>query len=481
MTRHYKNLTSAAVGILYLLLFAACSGVQGPEITQQATATKMEVTVPAITLEPPTATIAPSTAPLEPRTVSLTPAGPTPTPDLGMMTVDVRTSTSPDGQWKAEALLANPYSREGDYIGERDYARLTVYRIDGSQKWTPYEEWSETGLGDSYLSEFYWPADGRFLYFTHSGYADGCGGPFVTHLRRVDLREGSLSEIPLTGLGLDVLTISPEGDRMAYRTEDGMLVYDLESGNTSTLPYPWPAGFDYLVGWYAWSPDGTALAFTIQENFCGPLEDIRTSIRMIELDSGGVRDLTSDDPRALLVTDWPEPNKLQVDQDGKRYFLDLDSGSLLPDNTPTDSVSVATRILQDYLDSLYWRGFDPWGFFTYERAADLYAGSYETLVEMNPGVDPSDHATLLRNACKVNGFQCLRLREVLSSEVTVGENGGREFRFTVQLQNPDGSTFALGPCCDEEASGEPQTEFIFTVKQMEGGVFKVLELPPYMP
>jgi hypothetical protein len=393
------------------------------------------------------------------------------------MTVRVLTSSSPDGEWKAEALLADPFSPQGTFVGDMDYARLTVFRTDGSQQWSPYEEWSPTGLGDSYLTGFHWSADGRYLYFTHNGAADGCGTPFVTNLRRVDLDDGSLREIPLDGIGLNVITISPKDGRMAYRTEDGLVIYDLESGEARSLPYDWPEGFDYLVSGYAWSPDGEQLAFTFTHNFCGP-EEVQTSIQVMNLESGEIQELTDHDPRMLHVMGWPEPGRLQVvDREGQHYFFTIDSGDLQLDETPTDPLTIATGVLNDFLNALNWGDSDS---SQYGRAAGLYGGSYDTLVEMNPGVDPDDHATLFRNACRENGFQCLRIREVLSVETVPAAGGEDEFKITVHLMNPDGSVFALGPCCGEETGG-PQTEFLFTVRQDESGELKVLDLPPYMP
>jgi hypothetical protein len=99
-----------------------------------------------------------------------TPTPPPPTPDLSgapdlSSLIDVRTITSisPYGPWTAEALLIS--------LTDKDYARLTLHKVDerGSSGWRPYEEWSESGLGDSYLSEFYWSEDGRYLYFAHKG------------------------------------------------------------------------------------------------------------------------------------------------------------------------------------------------------------------------------------------------------------------------------------------------------------------------
>jgi hypothetical protein len=392
------------------------------------------------------------------------------------MTVNVLTATSPDGQWKAEALLADPYNPEGSFVGEMDYARLTVYRTDGSQVWTPYEEWSPTGLGDSFLSEFTWSADGRYLYFTHRGNADGCGTPFVTNLRRVDLQDGSLGEIALVGLGLTTITISPGAQRMAYRTADGILINDLERGETRTLPYRWPSGFDFLVGEYAWSPDEKQLAFTIIDGFCLAPE-ARTSIKVLDLESGEIRTILDQAPQRLAVTGWSTAEMLQIYRDGERFFLELESGALRPDNAPAHLVSSAEQTLKDYLDSMNRGAYDLSG---YERAVELYGGSYEQLVNNNPDIEINQRVALLRRACEQNGYTCLRLREVLSSEVFEGESGVQEIRFTVNLMNPDGSVFALGPCCGEE-TGEPQTEFVFTVRQVEKGRFVVLELPPYIP
>jgi hypothetical protein len=339
----------------------------------------------------------------------------------------------------------------------------------------PYEEWSESGLGDSFLSQFYWSADGRYLYFSHHGAADGCGTPFATNLRRVDLQDGSLREIPLTGLGLDIVTISPTADRMAYRTAEGILVYDLESDEARILPYEWPPGRDYVVDWYAWSPDGKQLAFTLNENFCFTGEP-GTSIRVIDLETAQARTLTEHDPRFLVVTGWPDPDALEVDQDGRRYLFTLDSGALLP-----IPVSIASAILEDYLNLLHWGGSDSSGHFTYVRAVDLYGGSYETLVELNPGVEPTDYPALLANACQVNGFQCLRLREVIATRARLAVGGALDVQVTVHLTDPDGGLFALRPCCGQDAIEDPQTDFTFTVRQWQDGTLKVLELPPCMP
>jgi hypothetical protein len=409
-----------------------------------------------------------------------------PTPTLEMIVHGVSISTSPDGEWKAETLMGIPYDPERKFMEALGYAmkyeRLTVYRVDGSQIWTPYEEWTETGMGDSSLSGIYWPANGRYLYFVHKGATHPCGNTFVTNLRRFDLHDGDLDEIPLIGLGLGDVAIPSGADLLVYRTEEGMLAYDLESGSSRTYQYQWPE--NSIVDFYGWSPDSKRVAFNLIENYCDFDEEYHSSILVFDLGSGTVRKVSYMVPETMpFVIGWPEPDKLKVYLDGE-YFLDLDTGALTLDTSQLDPVSIAHRILQDYLNSLYWDDNDIWGIYNteqYEEAARLYGGSYDMLIEMNPDIDPNDRAALLLNACQVNGYQCLRLLEVLSSEIVEGEDDALEIGFTVNLMNWDDSVFALGPCCGEEIVEDPRTEFQFTVRQVEDGSFKVLELPTYMP
>ena len=253
--------------------------------------------------------------------------------DLTFLAAETFTSTSPDGNWTAEAVVIQ--------FAERDYARLKLYHKENnfSDKFTPYEEWSPTGLGDSFLSELIWSPDGRYLYFTHRGNADGCSAPFVTNLRRVDLQSGERSEIELTGINLDVITLSPQADRLAYRTADGFVIRSLETGEAVTLPYAWREEHDYLVSSYAWSPDGRRLAFTLTQEYClpDPAEASGTSIRIIDLETGTEQILTDRDPRFLVLTGWPEDGTLQVNQDGSPYRFDIATGSLTPDSSASPS------------------------------------------------------------------------------------------------------------------------------------------------
>ena len=115
----------------------------------------------------------------------------------------------------------------------------------------------------------------------------------------------------------------------------------------------------------------------------------------------------------------------------------------------------------------------------YEEASQLYGGPYEQLIHHNPALDPQDHAALLRNACTVNGFQCLRVRTArLHQQVA----SGAEFHFRVEFSTPDGGLFVRGPCCGaSETDMPPQSEFLFTVTMSKDGEYRVQDLPVYVP
>jgi hypothetical protein len=357
-------------------------------------------------------------------------------------------SVSPDGLWRAEAMLA---TFEGDPWYE--YARVTVSRLDGSVSWTPYDVLSEYGgLGSGHVSDFFWSADGRYLYFRHTAASEPCGYQFTTNLHRVDLRDGRLREVLLTGAVFGQVTISPDTGRMAYPTQDGILLANLADGGSRNLPVEWPEGHAYLIGWIAWSPDGNELAFSLTRPLCDSPDPPRTSVHIIDLETGETR--------------TPGPG---------------DSWVYLPAQVTADPVPTATLALHDFLSSLYWGAQGGLAGYTYDRAAALYGGSYETLIGLNPDLDPADHAALLRRACEVNGYQCLLLRNIISSSSTSWGPGGAALVYlTVYLADPQGGIFALGPCCGDE-DGLPQTPFSFSVQESEDGAYQVLELPPHSP
>lgn len=114
----------------------------------------------------------------------------------------------------------------------------------------------------------------------------------------------------------------------------------------------------------------------------------------------------------------------------------------------------------------------------YAAVVKLYGGGYDVLAEMNPDLSPEDHLALWTRACQQNGFVC---NLTVKNWVHTAQLAPDRFRFTVELQNPDGTLFILGPCCGAEVEDfPPVTQFDFIVQQV-GEAFLVQSLPIYVP
>jgi len=105
----------------------------------------------------------------------------------------------------------------------------------------------------------------------------------------------------------------------------------------------------------------------------------------------------------------------------------------------------------------------------FAEAAEVYGGSYETLMGWNPALDPQDHAALLENGCNMNGLQCLSPLSVTLHD----SDDDTMYQFLVEFEEEDGSLLTVGT--------PPQTQFTYTVVADGAGGFLVLELPPYLP
>ncbi|MBN2387449.1 MAG: hypothetical protein JXB85_10540 [Anaerolineales bacterium] len=141
----------------------------------------------------------------------------------------------------------------------------------------------------------------------------------------------------------------------------------------------------------------------------------------------------------------------------------------LPSGTraPNEEV-LANAALLDFFDALHQGD--------YAAADRLYGGSYETLRDWNPDLDPGDHAALWLAACTRNGLQCLPVRSANLQTQT-----GNTFIFIVEFSALDGALFVLGPCCGaDETEMPPQSTFEYTVTH-HNGQFWIMDLPVYVP
>lgn len=114
----------------------------------------------------------------------------------------------------------------------------------------------------------------------------------------------------------------------------------------------------------------------------------------------------------------------------------------------------------------------------YPEVVNLYGGSYDILRDNNPTLNPTDYPALFKAGCTFNGFVC---NLVVKNFVKDSQLSPTDFRFTVELQNPDSSLFVFGPCCGADPALEPPwTQFDFLVRKT-GEKFLAQDLPVYVP
>ena len=110
----------------------------------------------------------------------------------------------------------------------------------------------------------------------------------------------------------------------------------------------------------------------------------------------------------------------------------------------------------------------------FRGAAILYGGSYESLVDWNPLVDPSDAPALFEAAC-THQLRCeLAVRRVLAGPIQPDE-----YTFYVEFQTDDGELWTMGPCCGSETD-PTVSQFPFVVSWTANGP-RVLTMPVYTP
>jgi hypothetical protein len=207
---------------------------------------------------------------------------------------------------------------------------------------------------------------------------------------------------------------------------------------------------------------------------------------LLETDDGVTADFSIDgqsfdldDGKLFLIrTSSGEAKVVQLERDLSGVRPDADSIIEFSLNDPviqkfihdSSETELAVQALTAYFSHLHAG--------EYGQAAGLYGGTYDVMIDHNPEIDPDDHAALFRNACTINGAQCLEIKSVVLDE----QPSSAEFRFAVQFKNDDGSLFELGPCCGEtEIDQPPQSVFIYTVVKSTADDYVVLEMPVYIP
>jgi hypothetical protein len=232
---------------------------------------------------------------------------------------------------------------------------------------------------------------------------------------------------------------------------------------------------DIRFDWHLKTSDGTNSEFSIDHK-AYDLEDsnvfilaslegephvkqLKRELSKLTAEAGSVTDFGLADPDISELLQVPP------------QIADCISSTTVPVGTPQESrMESAQQALIAFFSYLHAG--------EYGQAAELYRGEYDIMHHHNPEIDPDDLAALFRNACTINGAQCLEIRHA----TLLDKPSTAEFRFAVQFVNEDGSLFTLGPCCgDTDLNAHRQDEFLYTVRLECTGRYLVMEMPVYVP
>jgi hypothetical protein len=321
------------LSVVVFITLVAC-GQPGPEPTEVLIVEAMVSPTPPETQvlemgEAPLPTAVATT--LEPEVGNLETPGLT----LEEMTQDAWFVVSPNADWTIEVQVAYPLAEDGSSIGEDYYVRLSVFRQDGSLRWEILDEWRPFGLGYTLPSQFHWSDDENFLFFTEHGIQDGCPTVFGFDcgLYRFDLESGSLANLATGRCG--AARASHDGSLFAVLQNETIFISNDEAGFTREWNYTEAAGLGEQGSWQAggvvWSPDGSALVFTVLHDISCDDGITSSSILMVDLDSGAIEVLVDKDAHEYLTADWSQKDNIELfDASGIRYWLNIEDKTITP-------------------------------------------------------------------------------------------------------------------------------------------------------
>src|SRR5680860_71113 len=108
----------------------------------------------------------------------------------------------------------------------------------------------------------------------------------------------------------------------------------------------------------------------------------------------------------------------------------------------------------------------------YDKVSNLYATDYTALRSWNPGVNQANHSELFKRGCEINGLECLKLKEIVKTEVD-----GNRVILTVKLVDP---VSLSGTYCAKGAdlASACLSEFKMTVVNLGDDIgYRVVDLP----
>ncbi len=269
--------------------------------------------------------------------------------------------SSPTGNWLA--IVRRYEVKENDPIR---YDLNEIYLMQGLTLRYDLRYATGHGVGEVTPTGFTWTPDDHFLYFYHQGSADGSGQRFYEDLRRVDLSNGKVETISLSGWS----ALSPDGkyalgisssSQGESKPTLSFQAWDLETGQSIVIPIPTtnlPKG--YIASSIYGAPNGYLFAFTMADPYnLSPDQELFSYV--VDLNQREAHML--DTPTGMHVVGFEPDSALQLmDQAGRIRIADSVTGKLIPPYP--EVMGEAQRVLEQYLSankSLFVRQVVPVG------------------------------------------------------------------------------------------------------------------------
>jgi ABC-type glycerol-3-phosphate transport system substrate-binding protein len=252
------------------------------------------------------------------------------------MSVGSQQMTSPDKQWTTNTMIALPGEAGGEY-----YQRMSVTSQDDQTTWLVVDEWAP--LGAEYTAPFplAWSRKEQALFWTFTPTPSGCVVfSNASDLHKLDLQTGVSTQ--LLGPVGQWLALSPDEGRVASVGPGGLAVFDLATGVKQTVALP-----EGQAGQIVWSPDGRALALTVDNDPCGDPANSSTSILLVDTQSMTVTVLIERDPRRFSTQAWSLLGSVMLaDHEGTIWQMDPQSGDVWNESNPRSAAAAPAELAE---------------------------------------------------------------------------------------------------------------------------------------
>jgi hypothetical protein len=315
--------------VIIIVMIAACT----PAAERKAEIEVVKVTVTQ-TIKPttiPTRTPKPTatqTSILQPTDTSTPTKTSTPSPTPTPTTEEIGSYLSPNKEW--QSLL-----ERGFFFGEAESYLFRVVSVSGESEWIVEHIVPDNRgpMGIAYPNPVAWSSDGQFMYFTHSGFMDGCG-PFVmgNDLYQLDLETGQVTEIvPKTGGYW--FALSQSGQKIAYLSfERGVVIRDLLTGQEIESQLGLSSIYEHIsYSDLTWSPDDKTLLILGVIDLCvvPPCPTCNDYVIMrIDAESLEQKIIVENDTSLRRILNWTEPDKVWLGVSDGNVWLNPETGEM---------------------------------------------------------------------------------------------------------------------------------------------------------